>query len=80
MIFNKVVHQNHQLEDLYTIVLDGRWAFDKACELISAVTSSTRKPFPSHLARMRAVPAGFSYRFVLANRGGMWYTIKENAE
>lgn len=39
MIFNKVVHQNHQLEDLYEIVLDGRWTFDKACELISAVTS-----------------------------------------
>ncbi len=39
IIFNKVVHQNHQLEDLYEIVLDGHWTFDKACEMISAVTS-----------------------------------------
>ncbi|MBQ3179115.1 MAG: hypothetical protein IJB52_14950 [Clostridia bacterium] len=39
MIFNKVVHENHGLEDLYEIVLDGRWTFDKACELISAVTA-----------------------------------------
>lgn len=38
MIFNKVVHQNYGLEDLYEIVLNGNWTFDKACEMISVVT------------------------------------------
>ena len=38
MIFNKVVHENYNLEDLYEIVLNGKWTFDKACEMISAVT------------------------------------------
>lgn len=39
MIFNKVVHENHDLPDLYEIVLSGNWTFDKACEMISAVTA-----------------------------------------
>ena len=38
MIFNKVVHKNFGLEDLYDIVTSGRWTFDKAIEMISAVT------------------------------------------
>ncbi len=39
MIFNKVVHENHGLPDLYEIVLNGKWTFDRACEMISAVTA-----------------------------------------
>ena len=39
MIFNKVVHENHGLPDLYEIVLNGNWTFDRACEQISAVTA-----------------------------------------
>ena len=38
MIFNKVVHENFGLPDLYEIVLNGGWTFDRACEMISAVT------------------------------------------
>ena len=38
MIFNKVVHENYGLEDLYEIVLNGGWTFDKACEMINVVT------------------------------------------
>ncbi len=38
MIFNKVVHKNYGLEDLYEIVLNGNWTFDKACEMISVIT------------------------------------------
>ena len=37
MIFNKTVHRDFQLEDLYTLVQEGRWTFDKAIEMFSAV-------------------------------------------
>lgn len=39
MIFNKVVHENFQLPSLYELVLNGKWTFDRACEMISAVTT-----------------------------------------
>ncbi len=39
MIFNKVVHENYGLPDLYAIVLDGGWTFDRVCEMVSAVTT-----------------------------------------
>jgi len=39
--FNKDAAANYQLEDLYTIVREGRWTYDKVSELADAVDTDT---------------------------------------
>ena len=38
-LFNKVVHENYGFEDLYAIMREGRWTFEKMGSMIKAVTA-----------------------------------------
>lgn len=38
LLFNKIITDNHNLDDLYTVVADNKWTFDKYNTYVTAVT------------------------------------------
>lgn len=72
--FNKQVAEDHKIEDLYALVNDGKWTFDKMSELSKTVTADLNGDGKYTGADMIGITSTSDYMAFLVNSMGYFYT------
>lgn len=72
--FNKRVAENHNIEDLYALVNDGKWTFDKMSEISKNVTADLNGDGKYTAEDMIGIISTSDYMSFLVNSMGYFYT------
>ena len=72
--FNKQVAENHNMEDLYTLVNDGKWTFEKMSELSKTVSADLNGDGKYAAEDLIGIISTSDYMSFLVNSMGYFYT------